>query len=190
MLQLTSSQTSRRSFLLDLFLVAVLREDERMNQLSNFDRVLEVKAVSRILEHHDVIVSQIREATPVERSIVDNLSLERLRAVQHQTATVECLIKLWKAVDVLLVLVNRIKIDLQGSVGVQIEKKRSLENLIFDFRLNLFDRVFQRHVFKASECDCLLDHALAGLVQMRVRAAVDRRSVETDKAVDHVREHA
>ena len=113
-----------------------------MNQLSNLDRLLEVQAMTRIFDHDNVVVCHFWEASVVERRVVKDLSLKRDGTIEHETATFESLVEFWKAIYVLLILIDRRQIHLKRPIRVEIKKKRRLEYLILHFSFDLFDRVF------------------------------------------------
>lgn len=117
-----------------------------MDEFSDFNWMFEVQSVSSIIQHHDVVTRKLRKAILVKRHIIEDLTLERLRPVEHQAASMESLFKLGESVYVLLVRIDCLKIDLKRSIWIQVEKKRRLNYWILDFRFDLFYRVYQRHI--------------------------------------------
>ena len=91
----------------------------------------------------------------------------------------------------LLVFIDCVQIHLEGPIRIQVEKQGCLEDLIMNFSFDFFDRVFQWHLFQsACNGDCLLDHLLAGIVQVGVCHAINGRGIKRDKSIDQVRVHA
>lgn len=84
--------------------------------------------MTRILKHDNVVISQTWEAFVVEGGVVKDLSLKRFGAVEHEASALEHLIEFWKAVYVLLVFVDRLEIDLERPIRIEIEKERRLQN--------------------------------------------------------------
>ena len=84
-----------------------------MDEFSDLYRVLEMQAVTRVLEHYNVVVADTRQVPIVELGIVQDLPLERIGPVQEQAATLKSRIQItWKAINVLLILIDRVEIDL------------------------------------------------------------------------------
>ena len=84
-----------------------------MYELSDLYRVLEVQSVTRVLKHYDVIVGDACQVPVVELGIVQDLPLERICPVQEQAAALKSRIEItWKAINVLLILIDRVQIYL------------------------------------------------------------------------------
>lgn len=133
--------------------------------------------MTRILHQDYVFVSDVGENCVIKGGIIQDFSLEWVCAVKHQAVSLKGALELREAIDVFLVFIDGLEVDLEGAVGVQIEKESCLEHLVFDFGLDLFYRVFQTHAFEAAQADGFLDHALAWLIQVRHGAAVHGRCV-------------
>ncbi len=105
-----------------------------------------MQAVTSIFQKHYVVICQVREYGVVELGIIENLSLKRLRTIEHEAISLKGVFDFGESIYVFLVLINSLQVNLEGAVGVQIEKKSRLEHSVINLSLDLFDRVFQIHV--------------------------------------------
>ena len=150
-----------------------------MKQLSDFDRLLEVQAMACVFYHDDVVIGHVAQVLCVKRAIVEYVPLERLGTIKQKATTIECLIgQLWETKYVLLICPDSLKIHLEGAIWIKIEKKRCFKDFIAYVTFDLFNRVFQWHIFKTAESDGFFYHSCGRFVELWARAAINRGRIE------------
>ena len=84
--------------------------------LSNFEGLLEVQSMTRIFKHNDIVIGDVRKRSIVESGVIQDLPLERVSTVQHQTFTIKSLFYFWESINLFLIVVDGLQIDLQRAV--------------------------------------------------------------------------
>ena len=131
-----------------------------MQKLPNLQRLLKVQAVPCVLQHDYVVIRDAGQDRLVVLCAVEDLFLERLGAIEHQTGPGKSTgAKVaGEAIDVLLVGMDSRQVDLKGAVWLEVEEEGGLEHGVIHVVLDLLDGLLEGHAFKAAHCDRLLNH--------------------------------
>lgn len=90
----------------------------------------------------------------------------------------------------LLIVVDCFQVNLEGTVFIQVEEDGALQDWVCHLALDLLDGLGESHVGEAAKGKCLLNHLLAGSVQVWIISPVYRRGIEGHQTTHFVGKHA